>query len=267
MNEAMAFGGAIGATPDTPQVAFTFNFLETYRQLHRVCPRLSLEGVSKALLHLHKWPRKLHLARQLSGAYDAYLAILRLVELDVRGALHQNDIQIQAEQLCAPCMYKLDNETSLRPSILACMDGNNSLKLIDDTFKSGQPRRDSRQLKMFRFLEPEEVDLYKDDVANAQAARRAKSSKKRVKMKQDLNKCIDQWRNAGPEARKKMVELFTISGIFITLCHHGPVLVMCDMIRSGELMKYPIVQVNYLIDKYGMDIGLAYDIMCAFMKT
>ncbi|KIY47079.1 hypothetical protein FISHEDRAFT_46032 [Fistulina hepatica ATCC 64428] len=32
-------------------------------------------------------------------------------------------------------------------------------------------------------------------------------------------------------------------------------------------MKYPIAQVNYLIDKYGKDIGLGYDIMCAFMKT
>ncbi|KIY51406.1 hypothetical protein FISHEDRAFT_16436, partial [Fistulina hepatica ATCC 64428] len=32
-------------------------------------------------------------------------------------------------------------------------------------------------------------------------------------------------------------------------------------------MKYPIAITNYLIDTYGNNIGLGYDIMCAFMKT
>ncbi|KIY52351.1 hypothetical protein FISHEDRAFT_35449 [Fistulina hepatica ATCC 64428] len=32
-------------------------------------------------------------------------------------------------------------------------------------------------------------------------------------------------------------------------------------------MKYPIANTNYIIEKYGKDIGLAYDIMCKFMKT
>jgi hypothetical protein len=32
-------------------------------------------------------------------------------------------------------------------------------------------------------------------------------------------------------------------------------------------MKYGISIVNRLIDTFGEDIGLAYDIMCAFMKT
>ena len=50
-----------------------------------------------------------------------------------------------------------------------------------------------------------------------------------------LNTCVDQWKNAGPEARKKMFALFAIAGIFLAVCHHGHVLVICDMIRSGEL--------------------------------
>jgi Kyakuja-Dileera-Zisupton transposase len=32
-------------------------------------------------------------------------------------------------------------------------------------------------------------------------------------------------------------------------------------------MKYPIAVVNRLLDQYGEDIGLGYDIMCAFIKT
>ena len=50
-----------------------------------------------------------------------------------------------------------------------------------------------------------------------------------------LNTCVDRWRNAGPEARKKMYALFAVAGIFVAVCRHGHVLVMCDMIRSGEL--------------------------------
>jgi hypothetical protein len=47
--------------------------------------------------------------------------------------------------------------------------------------------------------------------------------------------CVKRWCNAGPEARKKMFSLFAIAGIFLVVCRHGHVLVMCDMIRSGEL--------------------------------
>jgi hypothetical protein len=32
-------------------------------------------------------------------------------------------------------------------------------------------------------------------------------------------------------------------------------------------MKYPIAVVNWLLDQYGEDIGLGYNIMCAFIKT
>ena len=32
-------------------------------------------------------------------------------------------------------------------------------------------------------------------------------------------------------------------------------------------MKYPLAMVNWLLDNYGADIGLGYDIMCAFFKT
>jgi hypothetical protein len=51
----------------------------------------------------------------------------------------------------------------------------------------------------------------------------------------NINTCVDRWRNAGPEAQKKMFALFAIAGIFLSVCRHGHVLVMCDMRRSGEL--------------------------------
>jgi hypothetical protein len=33
-----------------------------------------------------------------------------------------------------------------------------------------------------------------------------------------LDTCVDRWRNASPEARKKMFALFAIAGIFLVVC-------------------------------------------------
>ena len=52
---------------------------------------------------------------------------------------------------------------------------------------------------------------------------------------QCVNTCVEHWWNTGPEARKKMFSLFAVAGIFLAVCRHGHVLVICDMIRSGEL--------------------------------
>ena len=49
--------------------------------------------------------------------------------------------------------------------------------------------------------------------------------------------CVEHWCSASPESRKKMFALFAVSGIFIAVCHHGHLLVICDMICSGELLS------------------------------
>ena len=54
-------------------------------------------------------------------------------------------------------------------------------------------------------------------------------------MQADVATCVERWRNAGPESRKKMFALFAVTGVFVCLCRHGHPLVICDMIRSGEL--------------------------------
>ncbi|KAF8195179.1 hypothetical protein K438DRAFT_2126983 [Mycena galopus ATCC 62051] len=64
-----------------------------------------------------------------------------------------------------------------------------------------------------------------------------------------------------------MFALFAISGIFLSVCCHGHVLVICDMICSGELMKYPLAVANRLLELYGANTALGYNIMCAFFKT
>ena len=36
---------------------------------------------------------------------------------------------------------------------------------------------------------------------------------------------------------------------------------------TADRMKYPLAIINQLLDQYGMDIRLGYNIMCAFIKT
>ncbi|KIK37553.1 hypothetical protein CY34DRAFT_63315, partial [Suillus luteus UH-Slu-Lm8-n1] len=78
--------------------------------------------------------------------------------------------------------------------------------------------------------------------------------------------CVDRWRNAAPESRKKMFAIFKKSGIFITVCRHGFLLTICDMVRSGELMKYPLASLNKLMEVFGKNILYGYDIKCALEK-
>jgi Kyakuja-Dileera-Zisupton transposase len=47
--------------------------------------------------------------------------------------------------------------------------------------------------------------------------------------------CIERWRNAGPDDRKRMWQMFAETGIFLAACRHGFILLICDMIQSGDL--------------------------------
>ncbi|EIW83673.1 hypothetical protein CONPUDRAFT_30032, partial [Coniophora puteana RWD-64-598 SS2] len=63
---------------------------------------------------------------------------------------------------------------------------------------------------------------------------------------------------------KKMFAVFRKSGIFVTVCRHGLLLTICDMVRSGELMKYPLATCKRLMDVFGSDVCIGYDIKCRF---
>ncbi|KAJ7199256.1 hypothetical protein GGX14DRAFT_536557 [Mycena pura] len=268
--------GYIGCSPEKPTRAFSIRTFEIYRQIHRVSPRFTIESLGTTLCNLHGIPRISDLAEQLSTAYDAYLQILREVDIQVNSALNR-DADWQVQNVCAPCLYKTEGEDPLKFSFLACMDGNNSLKLVDSTFRAGTARLDDRLSTSFRRLTAQQVDIFKDEVRESQKVCNdgdiawlnvlEVDESDAADLAKSVNICVERWKAAGPEARKKMFALFTVTGIFLSVCRHGHVLVMCDMIRSGELMKYPLAIAKALLDRYGADIGLGYDIMCAFFKT
>ncbi|KAJ6456851.1 hypothetical protein C8R45DRAFT_1110650 [Mycena sanguinolenta] len=340
-NQTLIRHGFIGGAPEKPAIAFSIRTFEVYQQIHRVCPRYTIDSLAKTLCHLHKVPRKASLGEQLTTAYDAYLAILHQVDLRVHQALGRDETW-DWKNVCPPCFYVLKDVLPLKLSWLGSIDGNNSLKLVDSTFRAGNPRFDNRKSTSFRWLTPQEVDRYMDEVkrspkvsmttaasmaavaeslssTSAPATSHAAATDPAAasvepsdaaaspppqshtefpngpadfpgdssgddgdvawlnvnelnpddagELQKCVNTCVERWKAAGPEARKKMFALFAIAGIFISVCCHGHVLVMCDMIRSGELMKYPLAIVSKLFERYGSDPGIGYDIMCAFFKT
>ena len=49
------------------------------------------------------------------------------------------------------------------------------------------------------------------------------------------NPCAERWQNMKTELTAKMWGIFEETGLFLALCRHGFVLILVDMVRSGEL--------------------------------
>jgi hypothetical protein len=52
---------------------------------------------------------------------------------------------------------------------------------------------------------------------------------------EDETPCAGRWQNMNNELTARMWGIFDETGVFLALCRHGFVLVIADMIKSGEL--------------------------------
>ncbi|KAF8167514.1 hypothetical protein B0H34DRAFT_669941 [Crassisporium funariophilum] len=290
VNETLVQSGFLGASPEKPSLAISLELLEIYRQLRRVCPRFSLNALGCALCHIH----------HISSAYDCFLEIQRYIQGRHNTALGQS-ANWEQENVCNPSMdgnnsLKLVDSTFCAGSVRTDARVTSSKQWISpedvDVFKDEVNKKpetasvpgaplpaavvtptpsspptgsmptapiDSNATAPILNDLPE-PNVNGDDVAWLNV-------NEIDELAQCVNTCVEHWCNAGPEARKKMFSLFAVAGIFLAVCRHGHVLVICDMIRSGKLMKYPLAIVHCLIKIFGLDICLGYDIMCAFVKT
>ncbi|KAH7904704.1 hypothetical protein BJ138DRAFT_1235525 [Hygrophoropsis aurantiaca] len=286
INECLLRHGCIGASPIQPTVAITVRTLQLYRETHRVCPRFSIHAEAKKLCRMHNVPYHRYLAEQFRVAFDVYLELHRRIDSRIRTALHQDTPNWRMLNSCPACQYKVTNEPPLRFSFLAAMDGNNSLKLVDSLLRSGKERYDPRSGQSDIWLSEEYVDHFKDEVRASRNPRQPTGAPDRPSDQESGNDpnpewtdliedqdsaeptdvCVSRWRNASPEARKKMFAIFRKSGVFVVVCRHGFLLTICDMVRSGELMKYPLASINKLLEVCGPDICIGYDIKCRFWQ-
>ncbi|KAF9036399.1 hypothetical protein BJ165DRAFT_1417245 [Panaeolus papilionaceus] len=261
--------GMIPCAPEAPTVAFTIRTLELFRTASLRCPRLSIQAFTKTLCDLHRKPYQSYLSKQFSVAYDAYLDILGIVDERVNVALGRDEKGWRLRHACAPCTYKLQGEPNLKFSMLLTMDGNDLLKRLarrdrTEEMEGGRElgenheRNDPRIVRGDYYLSREEVDRW------------GKGSVDLIPQKTEVtdpNVCDDRWKNMANEKTARMWGIFDETGILLVLCRHSHVLLVMDMVRSGEQSKYPLAALDRLLDAFGSDLAIGYDIGCKFGTT
>ncbi|KAJ7742756.1 hypothetical protein B0H14DRAFT_2407117 [Mycena olivaceomarginata] len=278
----------IPCAPDRPTVAVKVRVLEMYRVAHVRCPQLAIQSFVKSLCDLHGVPYRPYLCQQFSIAYDLYLDLHCRTDERVMQALGR-DSKWRLKHACPVCTYKLEGEDALIFDMLTCFDGNDSLKralwldkvAMADS-KTGEPVLgkssecvDNRDAGDGYFSLRERVERWaKDRVADRlpmQAAGKVRAPSGPMLLsnavQEEDNPCADRWKNMINDVTSKMWGIFDETGIFLVLCRHGLVLVIADMIRSGELAKYPLAVVEELLDTFGMNLGVGYDVGCHFGAT
>lgn len=236
--------GLIPCAPFSPTAAFTVRCLELYRVSHNRCPHLSIHSFIKSICDLHLLPFKSHISRQFSISYDLYLSIRILANELTQEALGRHSEDWRLRNVCPLCTYVLEDEEKLKFSMLYTMDGNDSLKRLqrreaipispndnnslEPVLGKSSELEDTREAGKGIYLTNEQVDKWSKETLTQLCPAY-------VEDETDDNPCAERWRNMKTELTAKMWGVFHETGLFLALCRHGFVLMLVDMIRSGEL--------------------------------
>jgi hypothetical protein len=200
----------------------------------------------KGLCDLYGVPSRPYLFQQFSICYDLYLQIWEQVNIRVDEARARDSQTWRLRNVCPACTYQLLDEEDLIFKMLVTMDGNDSLKRIlrresvetpmDE--EAGAPmvgvsteRPDSRKVGGSYYLTREVVDRWAKEYIAQELANASVDSLE----EEEENPCEGRWSNMISELAARMWGIFDETGIFLALCRHGFVLVVADMVQSGEL--------------------------------
>ena len=233
--------GIMPCAPYSPTAAITIRALELFRMTHLRCPHVTVHSFIKTLCDMHCVTFKPYLLRQFTIAFDLYLSIRMAVDRLVQVSLGRDGADYRIKNLCPSCTYTLEGEAKLKFSMLYTTDGNDSMKRIirRETVPEApatsegitQPilgacseAKDSRTAGRGVYLSREQVDEWAKEVLTEE-----------VPGYDDDNPCAEHWRNMKTELTAKMWGIFEETGLVLALCRHGFVLILVDMVCSGEL--------------------------------
>ena len=235
--------GLMPCAPFQPTTAIALRVLELYRISHLRCPQLSINAFVKTLCDLHCQPFKAYLSRQFSIAFDLYLSIRTSADKMVQIALGRDSPDWKLMHACPPCMYILEDEPTLKFSMLYTVDGGDSLKriirrdVIPNTLNATDPpvlgncseSIDTREIGAGMYLTNANVDKWSKEILAQTFPTQYDEDPS------STNTCAQRWHNMREELTAKMWGVFEETGLFLALCRHGFVLLLADMVRSGEL--------------------------------
>jgi hypothetical protein len=239
--------GLIPCSPYKPTTAFAIRLLEFYRISHNRCPHFSVHAFIKTLCDLQSSSFKAYLCRQFSISYDLYLRIRAGTDKRLQIALKRNTPDWRLQNVCPPCTYELEDEPKLEFRMLYTVDGNDSLKRIirrEDPPHSSAVEEPALPAQIILGASRESIDtreiiadiyLSNDQVDQWSKETLAVLCPSYNEDENDDNPCAERWRNMRTAFTAKMWGVFHETGLFLALCRHGFVLLLVDMIRSGEL--------------------------------
>ncbi|KAG8752940.1 hypothetical protein FRC12_011728 [Ceratobasidium sp. 428] len=284
-NETLIRGGCLASSPLVPVTAFSLDCLRLYRALRSRCSSYSVETFVKTLADIHHVHFHSYHVAQFSRAFAVYDDLQLHLSNDLDMLLGRTDTDWHQKHKCPACSYELDDESPLRPRMMFSMDGNNSLKRL---LKGG--REDVGSYSPTYFISPSDVNQFANEVTRVRPptppppVQEADPDDLGIPNLEPptvtpsigvgptngellASSCATNWRAAQAQHDKKTPSIFDETGIFLACCRHGLVAVIVDMIRSGELAKYPLAIFNKLVAVHGDHLVIAYDIACSFFKT
>ncbi|KAJ7690095.1 hypothetical protein B0H17DRAFT_1160032 [Mycena rosella] len=228
--------------PWKPTLAIAARVLKLYRVVRLRCPNLSVQSWVKALSDVQARAFKPYQVQQFTICFDLYLEILRNVDARVKKALAEGETIFEMLHL----RWKILNGSEKRAG---------GFRRERVAKRGGTERPDPRAANAGGdyYLTRERVNKWSKEVL-AQQVQVPRSNDP-----EEDNLCQERWKN--------MSEEITEACIFLSLCRHGFVLLIADMVRSGELAKYGLAIADTLMDAFGEDTGLGYNIGCGFGTT
>ncbi|KAF8135315.1 hypothetical protein K438DRAFT_1997357 [Mycena galopus ATCC 62051] len=186
------------------------------------------------------------MSSQFSVAFDVCLEIRAQVEKRVQAVLARDVPDWRLRNACPACLYKLEGEPPLQLPFLCTMDGNNSLSQFEvrerETYADGttapgfsREHADNRVAAGDYYLSREEVDKWaKEGLDNLVKGFDGTGD---IEEQEDIAEsgCEDRWQNMKEVVTTRAWGMYGETGIFPALCRHGFVLVVADMVKSGEL--------------------------------
>ncbi|KAF8586864.1 hypothetical protein K439DRAFT_1646075 [Ramaria rubella] len=245
----------------------TVNCLELYHQIRCRQSSFSLQAMAKVLCALHNVITFSNTFRnQLSIPFDVYLDIQCSIQEVVNDALGWRSPNWHLLNACPPCSYKgcIQGESKLTPERMQAMDGNSLLKRVET-----MGHTDTHVFESDYFISPSDINRFKDDVKIRPGTIKATT----LVNKEDppphgfeQTVCTENW-IAANTVSTETVKIFEQTGVFVLVCRHGLIQTLVEMRWSGELAKYGLATLNKILDMFGDDQTVRYDITCSHVAT
>ncbi|KAL5520197.1 hypothetical protein ACEPAG_9410 [Sanghuangporus baumii] len=291
--------GYVACAPLHPELAISLELLRIYSVTNSRCGNVGVAPFVHSVCDLQSILFHHSYAKSFSRAFDVYVEVLHRIDAKIDVALRATTLS-KLQDACPCCMLRVDGEKMLTHSMLICVDGNESLKRYRKMRQIGDQQDGALSVNVemvdreYRasalYVEADMVDRYKNKIK--QSGRKnmekgknlvyettttsatsiappdiASDESSPADIMDEKTPCTDRWTNLSADSQKRMWGTFDETGVFIATCRHGVVLSICDMIKSGELSKYPLALVDSLIDVTGGQMLVGYDIGCGFSKT